>query len=664
MRMGRAKMVGVLVAALLAGTAASGEDLATVAKAFGTRAAIGQASLSPDGAHVAFITAPGGATSSLMIADPAVAGSPVSILKSMGQPDKLRYCHWITGTRLACQITFLVQFQAVPVSTTRLIALDSDGKNIKVLTANESGKALDYLYYGGDIIDWTGDGTGSVLMNREYVPESSKDTFIHRDGAGLGVERVNTRTLARDMIERPRRGADGYITDGHGNVRIMGLRAANGTGYFDTKVQYLYRTATSSDWRSLSIVEDNQAVPKGFEPVAVDPVKNVAYGFGQQNGYKALFTTSLDGNLTSQPVLAQPNTDVDGLIRIGRQNRVVGVSYATERREIEYFDPDLRALRVALERALPNAPLVDIVDASADEQKLLLFAGSDSDPGTYYVLDRKTRHMAALLPVRPALEGRKLAQMQPIRFRAADGTMIPGYLTLPPGSSGKDLPAIVMPHGGPGSRDEWGFDWWAQFFAARGFAVLQPNFRGSTGYGNAWYQKNGFQSWRTAIGDVVDAGRWLKAQGIAAPGKLAIVGWSYGGYAALQSAVLDPDLYKAVIAVAPVTDLLLLKQDAKEYTSYAGVEQFVGDGPHVLQGSPAHNVAAIKAPVLIFHGTEDRNVRLDQSQVMTDRLRGAGKQADLVIFKGLDHQLDDSDARTLMLTRSDEFLRASLGLKP
>jgi dipeptidyl aminopeptidase/acylaminoacyl peptidase len=159
------------------------------------------------------------------------------------------------------------------------------------------------------------------------------------------------------------------------------------------------------------------------------------------------------------------------------------------------------------------------------------------------------------MPERPDLADYKLAPVKAITYKAADGTDIPAYLTLPPGSDGKNIPAIVMPHGGPASRDEWGFDWLSQFFAHQGYAVLQPNFRGSSGYGEAWFQKNGYQSWKTAIGDVNDAGRWLSAQGIAAPGKLAIVGWSYGGYAALQSAVLDPDLFKAIVAVAPVTDL-------------------------------------------------------------------------------------------------------------
>ena len=219
-----------------------------------------------------------------------------------------------------------------------------------------------------------------------------------------------------------------------------------------------------------------------------------------------------------------------------------------------------------------------------------------------------------------------------------------------------------MPHGGPSARDEWGFDWLAQFYASRGFAVLQPNYRGSSGYGDAWYQNNGFQSWKSAIGDVNDSGRWLVAEGIADPEKLAIVGWSYGGYAALQSAVVDPDLFKGIVAIAPVTDLGKLKDEYLGTSGYKLAVGFIGTGPHIAAGSPARNVDKIKAPVQIFHGDLDINVDVFQSRYMADQLKGAGKFVDLTIYKGLDHSLDDSTARTEMLEKSSAFLKSTLKL--
>jgi dipeptidyl aminopeptidase/acylaminoacyl peptidase len=180
--------------------------------------------------------------------------------------------------------------------------------------------------------------------------------------------------------------------------------------------------------------------------------------------------------------------------------------------------------------------------------------------------------------------------------------------------------------------------------------------------GAAWFKDNGWKSWETAIGDVNSAGRWLQAQGIAAPGKLAIFGWSYGGYAALQSQVLDPDLFKAVVAVAPVTDLDRLREEFRNQSNFMVVDRFLGQGPHVEAGSPARHADRFKAPVLIFHGDADTNVAAAESRLMRDRLSGAGKQVRYVEFSGLDHQLDDTAARTRLLSESSAFLKRTLGL--
>ena len=250
--------------------------------------------------------------------------------------------------------------------------------------------------------------------------------------------------------------------------------------------------------------------------------------------------------------------------------------------------------------------------------------------------------------------------MRPVSFPAADGTMIPGYLTMPTGAEGP-MGAIVLPHGGPGARDTWGFDWMVQFFAARGYAVLQPNFRGSSGYGEAWFGRNGFQAWETAIGDVNDAGRWLVSEGIADPDRLGIVGWSYGGYAALQSQVVDPELFKAVVAIAPVTDLAMLVEEARDYTNFGIVRDFVGSGPHVRAGSPANFADRFEAPVLLFHGTKDTNVSAGQSRRMESRLQSAGASVSYVEYEGFDHYLDHGQVRGNMLLGIDTFLSEHLG---
>jgi dipeptidyl aminopeptidase/acylaminoacyl peptidase len=276
-----------------------------------------------------------------------------------------------------------------------------------------------------------------------------------------------------------------------------------------------------------------------------------------------------------------------------------------------------------------------------------------------FVRTKRTLNEAML--ARPKLEGRTLATIKSVSITAPDGAVIPAFLTLPPGREAKGLPAIVLPHGGPSSRDEWGFDWLSQFFAARGYAVLQPQYRGSAGFGDAWLNKNGFRSWRMSIGDISASARWLAAQGIADPKRLAIVGWSYGGYAALQSAATEPSLYKAAVAIAPVTDLQMFKQDFANFTDASLVADFVGSGPELAAGSPLRNATAISVPVLLFHGDLDSNVRIAHSQKMDAALHAAGKSSEFVTYKGLNHQLDDSTARIEMLTKIGALLERTIG---
>jgi dipeptidyl aminopeptidase/acylaminoacyl peptidase len=377
----------------------------------------------------------------------------------------------------------------------------------------------------------------------------------------------------------------------------------------------------------------------------------------------ALYTVKLDETLHEELVFARPDVDVDDVKRFGRQQHVVGATYTTDADHVHFFDTKLEQVMDTLRKAV-SQPLLGISEASLDESTLLLWGASDSDPGVSYIFDRASRHLNTFLVARGPLEGVKLATVRSVNYPAADGTSIPAYLTLPPGQeSARGLPAIVMPHGGPFARDSWGFDYVAQFFANRGYAVLQPNFRGSSGYGDAWSIKGGFRSWSVAIGDVLAAGRWLVSQGNADPGKLAIVGWSYGGYAALQSAVVDPELFKAVIAIAPVTDLAYLKEEQRGFTNFQAVSDFVGSGASMHEGSPIEHAERIKAPVLLFHGGMDFNVSVEESRRMAARLKSAGKDCELVTWDKLDHQLDDSDARTELLRRSDAFLRRALGLQ-
>jgi dipeptidyl aminopeptidase/acylaminoacyl peptidase len=634
------------------------------ARDFGTRSSVLDISLSPSGTKIAYIAAGPEHSEVINVIDLAGDAKIVPILKNTEKIGDFAWCEWATDVRLVCQVSGMGKGAGgLLVPFDRLFAINADGTEAKMLSQRDSFRATGFNQNGGDIVAFdVNDGEGEVLMTRNYIPESDITTRLTNSKSGLGVDLVDVVTGKTRTREAPDDGAMRYVSDENGEVRIKVRALYDGTGNLTGEYVYLYRTPGSNSWKRFENLTIDGTPIGGFSPVAVDSARNVAYGFITKGGYDAVVEVLLDGSDAGKLVMARDDVDVDALIRIGRKRRVVGASYATEKREVVYFDPELKKLAAGLAKALPDTPLINLVGTSSDEQRILLIAASDTQAGMVYLYDKTARSLEPLLPVRMELQGKAMGPMKPVTYPAADGTQIPAYLTLPPGSDGKGLPAVVMPHGGPSARDEWGFDWLVQYFTARGFAVLQPNYRGSSGYGEAWYGRNGFKAWDVAIGDVNDAGRWLVSEGIAEADKLAIVGWSYGGYAALQSQVLDPALYKAVVAIAPVTDLDYLVDDSRNYTSSRLVQQFVGEGPHVAAGSPRRHAERFAAPVALFHGTRDLNVDVRHAQAMERALKAAGKQVVYHEYEDLQHGLDDSTARVDMLATIGSFLDENLGL--
>jgi dienelactone hydrolase len=646
-------------------TPAAGAPAVDPATLFGVRESVEQIDLSPDGQHVLYRTPGPGRSTLLMISENGADASPRAIFRADGTPERLRWCQFVSNQRLICRISAMSEVRQAQASFTRLISIDTNGQNLKQLGQCESLYDARIRFVVAAVIDWLPGQNGEVLMMRGYVPEAGRiGSLVARTSDGLGVDRIDPATLRSSRVEPPNRGAGGYISDGRGNVRIMIVPMIRGgaTGQLSNRVDYFYRPTGSHDWRPFSSFDD--VTREGMYPVAVDGTVDAAYVLQKLNGRLALYRVKLDGSMTTELVYANEHVDVDGVVRATDGARVVGVAFAEEEQRIVYFDPDYQAIARTLARALPNLPQIDFGDASVDGNRILVHAGADNDSGRYYLYDRPHHQLNEILLVRPQLEHVALASVRPVTYPAADGVQVPAYLTLPPGSSGRNLPTVVLPHGGPEARDVWGFDWLAQYFAHLGYAVLQPNFRGSGGFGDAWLRQNGFRGWRTSIGDITAGARWLVAQGIADPNRMAIVGWSYGGYAALQAGVTDPGLFKAIVAIAPVTDLQQLKTDAQRYTSASNVEEQVGSGPHVREGSPLQNVGAITAPVLLFHGDRDPNVNVIHSRRMNDALRGAGKRSELVVFQGLEHDLADGPARVQMLERIGAFLQTSLTPRP
>ena len=647
--------VAVVAAIMLAGTAA-GSSLTSdeAAAAFGKRESVLDASLSPDGSKVALIV-PGPAQSTVLTVVDIATGNATPVNYADGNPFTLISCGWASNTRLLCS-EYGVAVDGDIHGFQRFVSLEADGTDARPVTPQERGQWIPQPS-DGRVIDWRDGSSPQVLIERYYVPVPGGIHHMANARQGYGVDLIDVASGDVTHVESPDPLARRYIADGTGEVRIMQTDESVRYHNFSKGVAtFYYRLKGDEDWKPFSTY--NMITKEGLYPLAVDGSTDTAYAIKHVDGRDALYRVALDGSLRQELAYANPTVDVSGVLTVGRRGHVVAATYSTDVGQAHYFDPKYEQLTNALQAALAHQPMVDIVDSSADGTKHLVYAESDVDAGRYYYFDSIAKKLTMLAVERPKLQGVALGEMKPITYPAADGTQIPAYLTLPPGSDGKGLPAIVMPHGGPASRDQWGFDWLVQFFANRGYAVLQPNYRGSTGYGDAWFEDNGFHSWKTAIGDVNDAGRWLVKQGIADPAKLAIVGWSYGGYAALQANVVDPDLFKAAVAIAPVTDLGMLRDETFSRLQ----KDYIGDGAVAEAGSPLRHVSAFKAPVLMFHGTKDLNVRVDESREMDEALKKAGKQSRLVVYPNLDHQLRDSAARADMLGKADAFLSDALHL--
>ena len=628
-------LAALLAAPALAQAAPAGVSPNTMiadAIAFGAIEAARQMDLSPDGKQVVFVGSGPGPATIAYVAN-LVDGTSKPVLAAPGTPEHLSWCGWASNARLVCQYAGNLNRVGILAGFSRLISLNPDGTNIKQIGARGADQ------FDGTVLDW--------------LPDDD-DVLMRRSGS---VEKVNVTTLKSSVVEAGARNSS-YATDGRGNIRLMGIAQTRVDGQVATgKVKYQYRLPGSREWKLLNAgyTDDD------YQPLSIDATSNVLYSLRKADGRYTLWKTRLDGTLASEQVASNPRVDIDNIVRFGEGQRVIGYSFAEDKREVVYFDPEFKALAASLSKALPKLPLVDFVSSSADGRKILLFAGSDNDPGHYFLFDRDKKSLAEVIAARPQLAGRTLATVKPITYKSADGTVIPAYLTLPPGRSAKGLPAVVLPHGGPSARDEWGFDWISQFLAARGYAVIQPNYRGSAGFGDAWLNKNGFKNWRTSMRDVGDAARWLAAEGIADPKRIAIVGWSYGGYAALQSAETEPSLYKAVVAVAPVTDLALMKAQADDFTNRREVAEFVGSGPHIVEGSPARGAAKITVPVLLIHGDLDTNVGIEHSEKMAAALSKEGKTVEFVRYKGLDHYLSDGAVRAQLLSKIAALLGTTIG---
>jgi dipeptidyl aminopeptidase/acylaminoacyl peptidase len=373
--------------------------------------------------------------------------------------------------------------------------------------------------------------------------------------------------------------------------------------------------------------------------------------------YRYNFATQALGDL----VFESPSNDIDDFDLSEDGKTVTSVEYRDDRERTVWFDATLKQRQEKLEGLFPGKN-VRMISGSRDRTRVIAWVGGAEDPGTYYAYLAQTNEYQRIAQVNGAINPGNLAATRYTAYRARDGLDIPAYLTLPAGREPKGLPLVIMPHGGPyGVRDVLEFDPQVQFLANRGYAVLQPNYRGSDSYGKQYFEKGDGQ-WGRAMQDDLDDGMdWLVKDGIVDPKRVCIVGSSYGGYAALWGATRNPERYRCAASFAGITDVeqqlryqvdLMSSRHRKEWQS-----KVKGDTHFDLgQISPLKQVDRLSVPVLVAHGDEDTRVPYRQSSVYAAALAKAGKAHEFHTYAGEGHGLASSKNLEDWLTRLEAFL--------
>lgn len=394
--------------------------------------------------------------------------------------------------------------------------------------------------------------------------------------------------------------------------------------------------------------------------------KAIAAQGSDGTGRSRLWAIALDGSGASV-IAGDPGRDVVAVQYDPYTRHPIGAWLGGLDPEVRWFDAEAQANFTKVARSFPDRK-VELSGRSASGERVLARVGGPATPAVHYLVDFAARRADIVGEAYPGLENRPLGKVVATSYAARDGTPIPAYLTLPPGSGGKDLPLVVLPHGGPEARDEYDFDWFAQFLATRGYAVLQPQFRGSTGFGDE-FRRAGYGQWGGVMqDDVTDGVKAMIEQGVANANRICIVGGSYGGYAALAGVTLTPDLYACAVSINGLSDLPMAigqqkMSDGAESNSYAYWSRSIGSmhDARLAQRSPARLATNVRSPVLLLHGVQDTVVPVGQSRAMAKALQAAGKPHTYVELPGEDHWLSRTATRVRVLQETERFLAAHLG---
>jgi len=604
------------------------------AEQFGRLPFIDGPQLSPDGTKVAAQLSVRG---ELRLAIIPLGDAGHVRLMSPGQAD-INGWSWVNNDWLVVQIGQSSAVEDDSWYLRRAVAVGVDGKNTRVLGGDDAAQNAD------DILWIAHDGTPHVRLAMQTSIYSNDLGFwpeVRDFDVSTGKSRLVASSTAQVMD---------WYADGKGTVRL-------GIAYDDARrsSRALYRTTDDQSFRTIDRTH-GRGTSLGNLPALFLAEPGKAVAFDDPNGFNALYSYDLATQKTGDKLFGVIGYDLGGVIPSDDGSRLMGVRYTDTRSRTHWFEPALALVQGDLDSAV-GAGNAHIISWSRDFATLMVAVETVDRPADYFLYRPAEGVLHLFARADPHFGNRSWGKVSTIRYKARDGTEIPAILTLPVGRPGKNLPLIMMPHGGPFARDDESYDYWAQFLASRGYAVLQPNYRGSSGYGNVFAEK-GEGQWGLAMqDDLTDAVKWAIGQGIADAGRVCIVGGSYGGYAALRAAQRDHGVYRCVVSFAGVADLQgMLRYDSGFLNSGRRSDWLRKQAPDLKGVSPLNFAADFSIPVLLMHGKADMTVPVRQSRQMAARLKAAGKDYRYIEQPLGDHHLSREADRVQFLKELEAFL--------
>jgi dipeptidyl aminopeptidase/acylaminoacyl peptidase len=618
--------------------------------------AFGGAALSPDGRLLAVKVSDKNQRMRLAVIN--LGNMQPQVVASFEDSD-INSFRWVNDQRLVFDLTDM-QIEARDIGAAPgLFAVNADGSGFKQLVE----RVRHFINSGNDqkLLPWN-----TFLLSAIGLQESNDVlavkplTLSEKKVDHLTLQRLNTLNGRTEQIDAPVH-AFGWLFDGKDELRMVVTKD-------EQRGTLLYREPASDKWTTLSEFDllDGQEI----RPLFLDSNGKLYVETRNGGDRSAVYTYDLTARkLANKPLLVTDQFDIDAT-PITRGNKLLGFRYSTSTEGTYWLDPDIRNLQAGIDKALPTTVNTLTVPPRGDGKFVLVHAHADTQPGMYLLYNTQEHKLLKVGSAIAGINPETMSNMNMVSYKARDGLEIPAYLTLPKGAEKKNLPLVVLVHGGPFMRGEYG-DWnpEVQFLASRGYAVLQPEFRGGTGFGMHHF-KAGWKQWGLSMqDDLADGVRWAVAQGIVDPKRVCIAGASYGGYATLMGLVKNPDLYRCGVEWVGVTDINLLYtvnwSDMSDAWKLYGMPRLVGDpvtdAAQLKATSPLENAAKVRAPLLMAYGGMDQRVPLIHGEKFLAAVKLTNPNVEWIVYDREGHGWHNPTNRIDFWKRVESFLEKQIG---